>query len=138
MVDRLSPEKRSWNMGRIRGKNTKPEKLVRSLLHAAGLRFRLHGKGLPGRPDIVLPGRRSVVFVHGCFWHRHAGCVNATTPSNNAKFWRAKFAENVSRDVRNVAQLRSAGWRVYTIWECQVHAHSAAMRSLISRLLRAT
>lgn len=135
MADRLTREARSRNMARIRGSNTMPERQVRSILHAAGLRFRVHAKGLPGRPDIVLRSRRSVVFVHGCFWHRHGGCRFATSPSTNADFWRNKFAENVARDARNVSALKKNGWRVYTIWECQVAPDSAAMHKLISGLL---
>lgn len=136
MADRLSREARSRNMARIRGADTRPERSVRAVLHAAGIRFRLHGKGLPGRPDIVLRSRRSVVFVHGCFWHRHSGCRFASTPSSNREFWRAKFEANVSRDARNARALRKTGWRVYTIWECQVHAQSRSMRTLVARLLR--
>jgi DNA mismatch endonuclease (patch repair protein) len=136
MTDRLSREARSRNMARIRGTNTRPEMLVRSELHAAGLRFRLHVRKLPGRPDIVLPRRGSVVFVHGCFWHRHPGCKLAATPSTNRDFWIAKFAENVARDARNDAALRAAGWKVYTIWECQAYPGSVGVRALIARLIR--
>jgi DNA mismatch endonuclease (patch repair protein) len=119
MVDRLTPEKRSWNMGRIKGRNTAPEKLVRSALHRLGLRFRLHRRDLPGRPDIVLSRWRTVVFVHGCFWHRHEGCRMAYTPKSRIDFWSAKFLENVTRDERNRRALQSDGWRVITIWECE-------------------
>lgn len=123
-------------MARIRGADTQPERLTRSLLHAAGLRFRRQGKGLPGRPDIVLASLRSVVFVHGCFWHRHAGCRSASMPSTNRAFWQAKFDANVARDARNVRALRKAGWHVHTIWECQVREDSRPMRTMIDRLLR--
>ena len=119
MVDRLSPEHRSWNMSRIRGRNTQPELAVRSALHRAGYRFRLHRKDLPGRPDIVLPKHRTVVFVHGCFWHRHPGCRFAYTPKSRVAFWQKKFDDNVARDRRNVRALRALGWRVITVWECQ-------------------
>jgi len=119
-MDRLSKEHRSWNMSRIRGKDTKPELIVRSMLHRMGYRFRLHVKDLPGKPDIVLPKYRTVIFVHGCFWHRHAGCRFAYAPKSRRMFWTAKFAETVARDRRNTAQLRRAGWQVIAIWACQV------------------
>ena len=98
MADPLSKEKRSWNMSRIRSRNTTPEILVRSLLHRLGFRFTLRRKELPGKPDIVLPRHRTVLFVHGCFWHRHQGCRGATTPGSNTAFWRKKFRRNVERD----------------------------------------
>ena len=106
-------------MSGIRGKDTKPELVIRSFLHRAGLRFRLHARTIAGTPDIVLPGRRVAVFVHGCFWHRHAGCSRATNPKTNVAFWRAKFDENVGRDRRTNRALRRTGWRVITVWECQ-------------------
>ena len=103
-------------MGRIQGKNTKPERLIRSWLHRNGFRFRLHRRDLPGTPDIVLPGRRVVIFVHGCFWHRHKGCRFAATPATNAEFWASKFSGNVERDERDQALLRQEGWRVLVVW----------------------
>src|SRR5688572_24692867 len=103
MADKISEARRSWNMSRIRGKNTRPEMLLRSALHRAGFRFRIHRKDLPGRPDIVLPSRRLAIFVHGCFWHRHRGCPNTTTPSTNKEFWLVKFAGNTRRDKQHVA-----------------------------------
>lgn len=118
MVDVVDQATRSRMMSGIRGKNTKPERIVRSFLHRAGLRFRLHAK-LPGKPDLVLPKYRTAVFVHGCFWHRHEGCRYATTPANNALFWREKFAGNVSRDARKKQQLEQMGWKVLVIWSCQ-------------------
>ena len=128
-MDSLTPEHRSWNMSRIRSGNTKPERLVRSLLHRMGYRFRLHRKDLPGRPDIVLPGRRTVVLVHGCYWHRHPGCRFAYTPKSNLAFWQAKFNENVNRDQRQYGQLRELGWGVITVWECETkHLHTLAER----------
>lgn len=120
MADIVSPEQRSRNMARIRGKDTKPEMRVRSLLHRLGFRFRLHRRDLPGRPDIVLPRYRTVVFVHGCFWHRHPDCRYAYTPRSRVPFWTAKFAENVTRDSRNQEALVEAGWRVIIVWECEL------------------
>lgn len=122
MPDTLTKSQRSALMAKIRGKDTKPELAVRSLLHRMGYRFRLHRRDLPGSPDIVLPKHRTVIFVHGCFWHRHAGCRNATVPTTRARFWRLKFEGNVARDRRVKAKLRRCGWRVVTIWECDVRA----------------
>jgi DNA mismatch endonuclease (patch repair protein) len=119
MTDVVDRATRSRMMSGIRGRDTKPEKQVRSFLHRAGLRFRLHAS-LPGKPDLVFPRHRAVVFVHGCFWHRHAGCQYATTPSSNVEFWQAKFDSNVERDRRVTRQLRKEGWRVFVIWECQL------------------
>ena len=119
MADTLSPRERSERMSRIRGKDTAPELALRKALHALGLRYRLHAK-LPGKPDIVLPRHSAVVFVHGCFWHRHRGCRIATTPKSNTAFWREKFDRNVARDKRVRRQLRAAGWRVFVAWECQL------------------
>jgi DNA mismatch endonuclease (patch repair protein) len=118
-MDRISQPRRSALMARVRGKNTGPEHVVRRLLHRLGLRFRLHRKGLPGRPDIVLPKWKTAIFVHGCFWHRHAGCVRTTTPDANRAFWLEKFAQNKQRDRRNKKALRKRGWRVVVIWECE-------------------
>lgn len=110
---------RSAIMKRVGRENTKPELLVRSLLHALGLRFRLHKKDLPGSPDIVLARYRTVIFVHGCFWHRHINCKFATTPKTRQEFWIPKFEANVSRDARKEAQLRELGWKVLVVWECE-------------------
>lgn len=117
-------------MSGIKGANTKPERLVRSFLHRHGLRFRLHGKGLPGKPDLVLPKYRTVVFVHGCFWHRHPGCKFAYTPKSNVDFWKKKFKENVGRDERKEEELRQAGWRVLIVWECEAKSESSMARLL--------
>ena len=106
-------------MSAIRGKDTRPEMLVRRYLHACGIRFRLHSRQLPGRPDIVLPRFRTVVFVHGCFWHRHPGCHLASTPATRTEFWSAKFSRNVERDRENASALAAMGWQVLTIWECE-------------------
>lgn len=115
VVDRAT---RSRMMSGIRGKNTKPELVVRSYLHRSGLRFRLHAS-LPGKPDLVLPKYRATVFVHGCFWHRH-GCGFTATPSTRTTFWQKKFDANIARDVRVRQQLTEQGWRVFVIWECEI------------------
>jgi DNA mismatch endonuclease (patch repair protein) len=120
MTDIVDRATRSRMMSGIRGKNTSPERIVRSFLHRAGLRFSLHRPDLPGHPDVVLPHWNTVIFVHGCFWHRHAGCRFASTPETNRAFWNRKFAANVDRDRRNSTALRRAGWRVLTVWECQL------------------
>lgn len=119
MADRLSPARRSWNMSRIRGADTAPERLVRSILHGLGLRFRLHRADLPGKPDIVLPRWKAAVFVHGCFWHRHPGCRFAYSPKSRVDFWLKKFDDNVRRDARNAAALEAAGWKTIIVWECE-------------------
>lgn len=120
MTDRLSPERRSRLMSHVKSKDTTPEKIVRSWLHRHGYRFRLHRKDLPGSPDIVLPKHRAVVFVHGCFWHRHPGCGKATTPEDNREFWQAKFEKNVARDRRVREELEALGWRVFVVWGCEI------------------
>lgn len=120
MADTITAERRSWNMSRIKGTDTGPERHLRSLLHGAGYRFRLHKKNLPGRPDIVLPRYRAAIFVHGCYWHRHPGCRYATTPSTRSEFWADKFAATVARDARKAGELTAAGWRVITVWECDL------------------
>lgn len=107
-------------MSAIRGKDTAPEMLVRRYLHARGLRFRLHAKHLPGRPDLLLPKYRAAIFVHGCFWHQHPGCIYAYTPKSNRAFWTAKLRRNVERDRETISRLRNMGWRVNVIWECEV------------------
>ena len=117
-MDTLTPEHRSWVMSRIRSKDTKPEKIVRSWLHRNGYRFRLHVKSLPGHPDIVLPKYRTLIEVRGCFWHRHKGCATATSPKSNIGFWRAKFRRNVTRDRRHEAQWAELGWNTVVVWEC--------------------
>ena len=120
MTDRLSKKRRSWNMSKIRSKDTKPEIIVRSLLFRLGYRFRLHVSGLPGKPDIVLPKYRTVIFVHGCFWHRHKGCKFAYTPKSNIEFWRAKFRDNIARFKIVKKKLVKDNWHVIVIWECEI------------------
>lgn len=136
MTDRLSKERRSWNMSRIKGRDTGPERIVRSLLHRMGYRFRLHGNELPGRPDIVLPKYRTVVFVHGCFWHRHRGCKNCTTPTSNRWFWAKKLEGNAARDRVNERTLRRAGWRVVLIWECNTEKPEMLRARMVKLLKR--
>ena len=120
MADIVSPEKRSDMMSGIRGKNTKPEIIVRRLLHRLGYRFRIHRKDLPGRPDIVLPKRRTVIFVNGCYWHGHDDCHLFRPPKTRTEFWTNKIEGNQVRDQRNYAALEDAGWKVLVIWECAV------------------
>ena len=119
-MDRLTPERRSRLMSRIRAQNTKPEMTVRRVAHSMGLRFRVHKNNLPGRPDIIFPKHRAVVFVHGCFWHRHPGCKKATIPKSNVAFWSEKFRRNTERDHLDIKRLRDAGWKVAVVWECQL------------------
>lgn len=133
-MDTLTPEQRSLNMSKIRSKNTTPEITVRSLLHSLGLRFRLHRKDLAGRPDVVLPKYRIALFVHGCFWHRHQGCRQATTPKTRTEFWLHKFEQNVLRDKAVRSQLEDQGWRVVIVWECEardLHALKSRLQSSI-------
>jgi DNA mismatch endonuclease (patch repair protein) len=118
-MDIVSKVKRSWMMSRIRATNTKPEIAVRSLLHRKGYRFRLHDSKLPGKPDIVLPKHKSVIFVHGCFWHRHGRCKFAYVPKSRTEFWAKKFESNISRHKAITRKLKKLGWKVYLIWECE-------------------
>ena len=136
-ADVHTPEQRSRNMAAIRSRNTAPELKVRQALHAAGFRFRLHRRDLPGHPDIVLPKFQSVVFVHGCFWHMHRCPYGKPQPATNSDFWLQKRIGNVERDKNNVRALRALGWRVYTIWECQtrnLQQLQAQIHKLINKL----
>lgn len=127
MADFLSPDERSERMSRIRSKDTVPELALRKILHRFGLRYRLGGAGLPGKPDLVFPRYRSVVFVHGCFWHRHKGCKIASVPKSNVGFWTAKFEKNVARDARVAQELAALGWRVFIVWECELSSANKAI-----------
>lgn len=120
-MDKLTPERRSDNMRRIKSKNTKPEMLVRRLTHSLGYRYRLHRKDLPGSPDLVFPGRRKVLFIHGCFWHIHPdpNCRDSRPPRSNSAYWNPKLARNVERDQDATARLKALGWDVLVIWECE-------------------
>lgn len=120
MSDKLTPEKRSWNMSRIKGKDTKIEVEVRKYLFSKGYRFRKNDKRYPGKPDIVLPKYHVAIFVHGCFWHRHEGCKDATTPKTRTEFWLEKFDKNVKNDRIKQEKLRELGWKVIVIWECEI------------------
>lgn len=120
MADRLTAEKRSWNMSRIRGKDTSIEVKVRKYLFSQGFRFRKNDKRLPGKPDVVLPKYHTVIFVHGCFWHRHTGCKDATMPKTRTEFWIDKFEKNVANDRIHRETLEAAGWNVITLWECDI------------------
>ncbi|MBT6050642.1 MAG: DNA mismatch endonuclease Vsr [Candidatus Scalindua sp.] len=134
-MDILTREKRSWNMSRIKGKDTKPEKIVRSALHKKGFRFRLNRKDLPGKPDIVLPKYKSVIFVHGCFWHRHPRCKFAYNPKSRETFWQKKFSENVERDRFVKKELRKMEWKVIVVWECELK--NVKREKTITRILKA-
>jgi DNA mismatch endonuclease, patch repair protein len=129
MVDTLTPAHRSWLMGRVRQKDTTPEMVVRRLIHSMGYRYRLHRRDLPGRPDLVFSKLRKVIFVHGCYWHRH-DCKKATMPSSNVDYWAKKFAENVTRDNKAVAELMSLGWVSMVVWECETRDIGALAASL--------
>jgi len=122
MADKLTPERRSANMSRIRSRDTAPEMTVRRIVHALGYRYRLHRKDLPGKPDLVFPGRKAVIFVHGCFWHQHPdpACLDGRRPKSRPDYWNGKLDGNIARDGRQRAELESAGWRVLTLWECNV------------------
>lgn len=135
MTDVVDTKTRSRMMAGIRGKDTRPELMVRKFLHRRGFRFRLHVRTLAGRPDIVLPRYRAVVNVHGCFWHAHPGCRYAARPSTRAKFWKRKLAVNRERDARNRARLEAEGWRVFTVWECGLRqAPEATLETLAGML----
>ncbi|MBC7912040.1 MAG: DNA mismatch endonuclease Vsr [Pyrinomonadaceae bacterium] len=119
-MDVYNAKTRSAVMRAVKSRNTKPEIKVRQLLHRAGYRFRLHRKDLPGKPDIVFPGKRVAIFVHGCFWHQHAGCSYADRPSSNSEYWTKKLNRNVERDKANLAALEKAGWKILILWECEI------------------
>ena len=130
MTDVFTKQKRSEVMSRIRGKDTKPELLVRRYLHGLGFRFRLHKKGVPGRPDLWLPKYNAAIFVNGCYWHQHQGCKYAYTPKQNKQFWKAKLESNIARDLENLAKLKSHGIRVLVVWECQLNSIKAREQTL--------
>ena len=133
--DHLSKTRRSWNMSQVRSKNTGPEKRVRALLHRLGFRFRLHIKTLPGNPDIVLKRYRTVVFVHGCFWHRHACCKKSSIPTHRQAFWLTKLNANVARDQKHGDALNVLGWHVIVVWECETRNPEKLANALRKQLL---
>ena len=126
MTDFLSPPERSIRMAKIRGRDTAPEIALRQVLHRVGLRYRLHDQRLPGSPDLVFRKYKAVVFVHGCFWHRHPGCKIASTPKTNSTFWQEKFKKNQERDLKVHDRLETMGWKVFVVWECELNSTSKA------------
>lgn len=136
MADVHSPETRSYNMSRIRGKDTKPEELVRKYLFAKGFRYRKNDSRLPGKPDIVLPKYKTVIFVNGCFWHGHEGCRYFVWPKNNAEFWKEKIGENIRRDERNYMLLSEQGWNIIVVWECALKkiAREQTLEQLVRKI----
>jgi len=137
-MDVHTPQQRSFNMSRICSRDTKPELIVRSLLHRMGYRFRLHRSDLPGSPDITLPRYNTIIFVHGCFWHRHKGCKYSTMPVTNNEKWKKKFKENVTRDKKNQQKAIRLGWNVLIIWECEIRAPEVLKQRLNTCLKRSS
>jgi DNA mismatch endonuclease (patch repair protein) len=131
-MDKISPERRSENMQRIRSVGMKPEMIVRRSVYALGYRYRLHSKDLPGKPDLVFRQRRKAIFVHGCFWHQHQQCQDGRVPKSNRQYWRPKLTRNVKRDAENMAAMKAGGWRVLVVWECETKDESG----LTARLKR--
>jgi DNA mismatch endonuclease (patch repair protein) len=136
-MDVHSKAQRSFNMSRIRGKDTKPEMKVRRLAHAMGYRYRLHRKDLPGQPDLVFPKLKAVIFVHGCFFHIHDCPYGRVVPKTNAEFWQKKRSSNVKRDLKNIEALKNSGWQVYVIWECQTR-NQIMLKDILTNYLRKT
>ena len=134
MTDHLTSKERSRNMAAIKSKNTSPEIKVRSLLHRNGYRFRLYNKNLPGKPDIILPKYNTVIFVHGCFWYRHTGCKDCTTPKTNKKYWTEKFNKNIKRDKYVQDELKQLGWNVIVIWQCELKDQDKLIKELCNKL----
>lgn len=133
-MDVHSPEQRTFNMSKIKGANTKPEMLVRRWLRENGYRYRLHFRDLPGKPDIVFRSRKMVIFVHGCFWHRH-GCKYTTMPSTRQEFWAEKFAGNIERDRKNIQLLHELGWSIMVLWECEIKNWSEEAEPKLNKFL---
>ena len=132
MTDVFPESKRSWIMRRVREKDTSPELIVRSVTHKLGYRFRLHQKDLPGKPDIVFPGRKKVIFVHGCFWHGHECARGNRIPKTNNSYWKEKIAQNVARDKKHLHDLAILGWQALSVWECQIKDLEALRSSIVS------
>lgn len=133
-MDVLTPEQRRRCMASISGKNTKPELIVRKFLFSLGYRYRLHYAGLPGKPDLVFPGKRKVIFIHGCFWHRHDCSKGSSMPSNNSEFWRKKLSDNVIRDSKNINDLKKLGWSILVVWTCEIKSLESLAGKLIEYL----
>ena len=138
MADSLSKEKRSWNMSRIRGKDTAIEIKVRKHLFSRGFRFRKNVANLPGKPDIVLPRYKTVIFIHGCYWHRHQGCKYCYTPKSNVAFWNKKFEDNIRNDENKCRLLHEAGWNVITLWECDIEKRFESTMETLEQQLRSS
>jgi DNA mismatch endonuclease (patch repair protein) len=134
MADNLTPEQRRFNMSRIRSTNTRPEMIVRSMVHRMGYRYRLHRRDLPGKPDLVFPVQRKAIFVHGCFWHMHDCRFGLVKPKTNIEYWQNKRLSNVERDKSHIAALKNAGWQVMVVWECQVKSPEVLQATLIKFL----
>jgi DNA mismatch endonuclease (patch repair protein) len=134
-LDKLSQQRRSENMRQIRSKDTTPELALRRLVHAMGYRFRLHRKDLPGKPDLVFPARKKVIFLHGCFWHQHKGCREGRLPGTRREYWEPKLARNQERDALAETALKSSGWGVLTLWECEVEKDLKAVSVQVRRFL---
>ena len=134
MVDHISEERRSWNMSRIRSKNTKPEITVRKMLHQRGIRYRLHAKDLPGIPDLSNKSKKFAVFVNGCFWHQHEGCKRANIPKSNKDYWIPKLDKNVEKQRKNLALLNKMGFKTYVVWECELNdiENNKALMEIVS------
>ena len=134
MVDHISEERRSWNMSRIRSKNTKPEIAVRKMLHQRGIRYRLHAKDLPGLPDLSNKSKKFAVFVNGCFWHQHEGCKRANIPKSNKDYWIPKLDKNVEKQRKNLALLNKMGFKTYVVWECELNdiENNKALMEIVS------
>lgn len=135
MADVLTPEQRRRNMAAIKGKNTKPEMVVRQLVHSMGYRYRLHRKDLPGKPDLVFPARKKIIEVRGCFWHMHDCPYGRVVPKTHADFWQQKRMSNVGRDEKNLGELEKLGWEVLVIWECQVREGAETLQTAIQAFL---
>jgi DNA mismatch endonuclease (patch repair protein) len=135
-MDKLTPDRRSANMGRIRSRNTSPEMIVRRLVHGMGYRYRLHVASLPGKPDIVLPRLKKIIEVRGCFWHQHAGCIDSHIPKSRIQYWGPKLARNLQRDRENGRKLRQLGWKLCIVWECETR-DSKTLARRVTRFLAA-
>ena len=136
MADRISKEKRSWNMSQIHSSNTSIELVVRKDLFRRGFRYRINMKTLPGKPDIVLPKYKTAIFIHGCFWHRHTDCKFAATPSSNVEFWNEKFKKNINNDQRHYKDLESLGWRVIVVWQCEINQNFTELMDRLEAEIR--